>query len=160
MIRLDIRPLQFDLNLRWAQRQFIGFCHDAAQIMAELLLEMTQWKHFMSASAWVQVLDFTKSLVYSNCQNDRKVFFFFFCLFLFFSFMCHVCVLSLICLFIISGGFYALHQLSLKMDPFEIQHPKLIKKGDTVHSCEIKADATFFTPPSPELRATLFSNKC
>ena len=42
------------------------FCHDAAQIMAELYLEMTQWKNFMSASAWVQVLDFTKSLVYSN----------------------------------------------------------------------------------------------
>ena len=26
----------------------------------------------MSASAWVQVLDLAKSLVYSNCQNDRK----------------------------------------------------------------------------------------
>ena len=50
------------------------FCHDAAQIntilMAELFLEMTQWKNFMSA--WVQVLDFIKCLVYSNCQNDRK----------------------------------------------------------------------------------------
>ena len=51
----------------------------------------------------------------------ENVFFFFF----FFSFMCHVCVLSLICLFIISGGFDALHQLSVKKDPLEIQHPKL-----------------------------------
>ena len=59
-------------------------------------------------SAWVQVLEFTKSLVYSNCQNDRKCF-----VFLFFSFMCHVCVLSLICLFIISGEVDALHQLSV-----------------------------------------------
>ena len=44
--------------------------------------------------------------------------------FFFFSFMCHVCVLSLICLFIISGKFDALHQLSVKKDPLEIQHPK------------------------------------
>ena len=80
----------------------------------------------MSASAWVQVLDFTKSLVYSYCQNDRKCCCCFFCVcFFFFSFMCHLCVLSLICLFIISGGFDALHQLSLKQDPLEIQHPKL-----------------------------------
>ena len=91
--------------------------------MAELFLEMTQWKNFMSASAWVQVLDFTKSLVYSNCQNDRKwcvfvfCFFFFFLLFVF-LFMCHVCVLSLTCLFIISGGFDALHQLSVKKGSF------------------------------------------
>ena len=44
-----------------------------------------------------------------------------------FSFICHVCVLSLICLFIISGEFDALHQLSVKKkkDPLEIQHPKL-----------------------------------
>ena len=35
-----------------------------------------------------------------------------------------MCVLSLICLFIISGEFDALHQLSVKKDPFEIQHPK------------------------------------
>ena len=80
----------------------------------------------MSASAGVQVLDFTISLVYSNCQNDRKYCFVLFC----FSFMCHVCVLSLISLFIIpgcsdvspvnisfpiiSGEFDALHQLSVK----------------------------------------------
>ena len=76
----------------------------------------------MSASAWVQVLDFTKRLVYSNCQNDRFFFFFFF---FFFSFMCHVCLLSLICLFIISGGFDALHQSSVKKVPLEIQHSKL-----------------------------------
>ena len=57
--------------------QFVGFCQDAAQIMAELFLEISG-KKFMSASVWVQVLDFTKSLVYSNCQNDRKCFFFFF----------------------------------------------------------------------------------
>ena len=51
----------------------------------------------------------------------ENVFFFVF----FFSFMCHVCVLSLICLFIISGEFDALHQLSVKKGPLEIQHPKL-----------------------------------
>ena len=50
--------------------------------------------------------------------------FFFFCFF-FSSFMCYVCVLSLICLVIISGEFDALHQLSVKKDPLEIQHPKL-----------------------------------
>ena len=38
--------------------------------------------------------------------------------------MCHVCVLSLVCLFIISGELDALHQLSVKRD-LEIQHPKL-----------------------------------
>ena len=43
----------------------------------------------------------------------------------FVSFMCHICVLSLICLFIISGEFDALHQLSVKTDPLEIHHPKL-----------------------------------
>ena len=47
----------------------------------------------------------------------------FFFLFVFvFSFMCHVCVLSLICLFIISVEIDALHQLSVKKDPLEIQH--------------------------------------
>ena len=81
--------------------------------MAELFLEMTQWKNFMSASAWVQVLDFTKRLVYSNCQNDRKC-----CFFSMYAFY-HLC------LFTISGGFDALHQLSVKKDPLEIQHPKL-----------------------------------
>ena len=50
---------------------------------------------------------------------------FFFFFFVVFSFMCHVCVLSLTCLFIISGEFDALHQLSAKKDPLEIQHPKL-----------------------------------
>ena len=39
--------------------------------------------------------------------------------------MCHVCVLSLMCLFIISGEFDALHQLSVKKDPLEMPHPKL-----------------------------------
>ena len=39
--------------------------------------------------------------------------------------MCHVCVLSLVCLFIIPGELDALHQLSVKRDLFEIQHPKL-----------------------------------
>ena len=77
--------------------------------MAELFLEMAQWKIFMS---WVQVLDFTKSLIYSNCQHDR----------FFFTFMCHVCVLSLICLFIISGE---LSVKAVKKDPLEIQHSKL-----------------------------------
>ena len=44
--------------------------------MAELVLEMAQWKIFMS---WVQVLDFTKSLIYSNCQHDRFFFLFRLC---------------------------------------------------------------------------------
>ena len=72
--------------------------------------------------------------------------------------MCHVCGLSLVCLFIISGGFDALHQLSVKkiLWKYSIQS---LKTADAVHSCEIMADATFFTPPSPELGATLFSNK-
>ena len=39
--------------------------------------------------------------------------------------MCHVCLLSLICLFIISGEFDALHQLSVKKDPLEIHYPEL-----------------------------------
>ena len=60
---------------------------------------------------WVQVLDFTESLVYNNCQNNRFFFFFFF---FSFSFMCHVCILSLMCLFILSGEFDVLHQLSVK----------------------------------------------
>ena len=115
----------------------------------------------MSATAGVKVLDFTKSLVYSNCQNDRKCCCCCFCCFFVCVFSFHVCVLSLKCLFIISGGFDALHQLSVKKDPLEIQHPnQSLKTADTVHSCEIMADATFFTPPSPELGATLFSNKC
>ena len=44
---------------------------------------------------------------------------------LLFSFMCHVSVSSLICLCIISGEFDALHQLSVKKPPLEIQHPNL-----------------------------------
>ena len=44
LIRLGIRPLQADMNLRWAHMPIRWFCHDAAQIMAELFLEMTQWK--------------------------------------------------------------------------------------------------------------------
>ena len=39
--------------------------------------------------------------------------------------MCHVSVLSLVCLFIISGELDALHQLSVKKDLLEIQQPKL-----------------------------------
>ena len=55
-------------------------------------------------------------------MTENVSFFFFF----FLSFMCHVCVLSLICLlFIISGGCDALHPVSVKKDPLEIQHPKL-----------------------------------
>ena len=83
--------------------------------------------HFMSA--WVQVLDFTKSLVYSNCPNDRKCFFV--CLFVF-SFMCHLCVLSLICLFIISGEFDALHKLSVKNRILRKYSIQSLKTADTV----------------------------
>ena len=79
--------------------------------------------------------------------------------FFFFSFMCHAGVLSLICLFIISGEFDALNQLSVKMILWKYSIQSL-KTADAVHSCEIIADATFFTPPSPELSATLLSNKC
>ena len=63
--------------------------------------------------------------------------------------MCHICVLSLICLFIISCEFDALHQLSVKKDPLEIQHLKLenSRRG-------FIESATSFTPPSPELSAT------
>ena len=125
LIRLGTRPLKADLNLRWAHScQFVGFCHDVARIMAEphygrVILEMTQWKNFMSASAWVQVLDFTKSFVYSNCQNDRTCLFFFFFFFFFFVLFCfffRLCAMYAFyhCLFIISGGFEALHQLSVK----------------------------------------------
>ena len=119
------------LSLRWAHMPICWFCHDAAQIIPELVLEMTQWKNFMSASAWVQVLDFTKSLVYVNSQNDRKccfvlLFFFFFFCFLFFLFffllfffrLCAVYAFYHICLFIISGEFDALHQLSVKKGSF------------------------------------------
>ena len=104
------------MPIRW-------FCYNVAQInailMAELFLEMMQWKNFVSA--WVQVLDFTKSLV---CR--QKMFFFFF-----FLFMCHVCVLSLICLFNILGEFDALHQLSVKKDPWKYKIQSL-KTADAV----------------------------
>ena len=49
--------------------------------------------------------------------------------------------------------------LSVKKDPLAIQHPKL-ESRNAIHSCEIMADATFFTPPSPEFSAALLSNKC
>ena len=49
LIRRGIRPLQADLSLRWAHMPVRWFCHDAAQIKAELFLEMTQWKKIMSA---------------------------------------------------------------------------------------------------------------
>ena len=58
------------------------------------------------------------------------IFFFFFlllfcCLFYyFFSVVVFVVYVPPICLFIISGEFAALHQLSIKKDPLEIQHPK------------------------------------
>ena len=91
--------------------QFVGFVTNGRVIFGNSAVE----NFFMS---WVQVLDFTKSLLYSNCQHDRFFFFFFF--FFFFPFICHVCVLLLICLFIISGEFDA-----VKKDPLEIQHPKL-----------------------------------
>ena len=82
----------------------------------------------------------------------ENVFFFFF----FFSFMCHECVLSLICLFIISGGF----ELSVKKGILWKNRIQSLKTADAAHSCEIMADATILGPPSPELGATLFSNKC
>ena len=45
LIKLGIHPLQADLSLRWAHIPIRWFCHDAAQIKAELFLEMTQWKN-------------------------------------------------------------------------------------------------------------------
>ena len=89
LIRLGIRPLQADLSLRWAHMSIRWFCHDAAQIntilMAELFLEMTQWKNFISAFYVCLGTSFRyhKSLVYSNCQNDRKCFFSFFFFFVY-----------------------------------------------------------------------------
>ena len=56
-------------------------------------------------SAWVQVLDFTKSLVYNNCQNDRKCFFFFFFFVVVVFFIYAMYAFYHICLFIISGEF-------------------------------------------------------
>ena len=52
-------------------------------------------------------------------QTENVFFFFFFRL----------------CLFIISGEFDTLHQLSVKKDPLEIQHPKLqnSRRGFTVY---------------------------
>ena len=82
--------------------------------MAELFLEMTQWK------AWSIVTVKMTENVLRLCVR-----FFFFVFFFLFLFMCHVCILSLMCLFNISGEFDALHPLSVKMDPLEIQHPKL-----------------------------------
>ena len=93
--------------------------------MAELILEMTQWKK-LYVCVWSKV----------TVKMTENVFFFFF---FFFSFMCHVCVLSLICLFIISGGFDALHQLSVKKDPLEIQHPKLENSTEKCQNCENNA---------------------
>ena len=56
-------------------------------------------------------------------------FFFFFLLLLLFCFVCfRLCAMYVfyhICLFTISGEFDALHHLSVKKDPLEIQHSKL-----------------------------------
>ena len=68
-------------------------------------------------SAFYVCLDFTKSLVYSNCQNDRKCFFFRGGAG---SRLCAMHVFYHICLFIISNEFAA-----VKKDPLEIQHSKL-----------------------------------
>ena len=129
LTRLGIRPMQADLSLRWAHMPIRWFCHYAAQINSSYFWKWRSGKNVCLLGYKLDYkLDFTKSLIYSNCQNGRKCLFLFFfvCLFLlFFSFMCHVCVLSLTCLFIISGEFDALHQLSVKKDALEIQHPKL-----------------------------------
>ena len=60
------------------------------------------------------------------------LFFFFFCFFFFFFFVVVVVFVYVPCMrfitylfFIISGEFDALHQLSVKKDPLEIQHIKL-----------------------------------
>ena len=55
------------------------------------------------------------------------VFLFFFVLFLLLLFfrLCAMFAFYHICSFIISGEFDALHQLSVKKDPLEMQHPKL-----------------------------------
>ena len=50
---------------------------------------------------------------------------FFVVVFYFFFLLCPMHILSFICLFIISGEFDALHQLSVKKDLLEIQHLKL-----------------------------------
>ena len=71
LIRLGIRPLQADLSLRWAYYGRVIFGNDAVE-------------NFFVCVCLGQVLDFTKSLVYSNCQNDRKCCWFFFFFFFFF----------------------------------------------------------------------------
>ena len=63
--------------------------------------------------------------------------------------MCHVCVLSLICLFIISGEFDALHQLPVKKMILWKYSIQSLKTADAVQSCEIMADATFFICLAP-----------
>ena len=92
------------MPIRW-------FCQDAANDAGEKI-----YVCFLFMSAWVQVLDFTKSLFYSNCQNDRFFLLLLLLLLLLFSFrLCAMyAFLSLICLFIISGEFDALNQLSVK----------------------------------------------
>ena len=56
--------------------QFVGFVTTRLKLWQSYFWKWRSGKilclRFMSASAWVQVLDFTKSLVYSNCRNDSK----------------------------------------------------------------------------------------
>ena len=109
-------------------------------------------------SASVQVLDFTKSLVYSNCQNVTENVFFFF--FFFFFRLCAMYAIYHICLFIISGGFDALHQLSVKKRILWKYSIQSLKTADAVllivpvHVRDNGICAIHNTPPSPELSAT------
>ena len=128
------------LSLRWAHMQIRWFCHDAAQIKAELFLEMTQWKNFMSAFYVCSGTSFRfHKKAWSTVtvkMTENVFFFFFFFVAVFFSFMCHVCVLSLICLFILSGESDALHQLSVKKKrilwKYSIQSWQSLKTADAV----------------------------
>ena len=85
---------------------------------------------------------------------------FFFCFVI--LFMWHVCVLSLICLFIISGELDALHQLSVKKDPLELQHSKP-KNNRRCFIESVHERQWHMRHPSRRLApswALLLSNKC
>ena len=98
-----------------------------ASNMAELFWEMTQWKIFISG--WVQVLDFATSLVYSNCQNDRKC-----CCFLFFlSFFLYVPWMRFITYRFVYhfGRIWFFASIFVKKDPLEYSIQSL-KTADAV----------------------------
>ena len=141
LIRLGIRPQQADLESSLGTHaNSLVFVTTQLKLWQSyfwkwrsgkiLCLRLLGYKFQISQKAWstvtVKNVEMTENVVvvFFVCFVLFVCFFVVFFLFFFSSFMCHVCVLSFICLFIISGGFDALHQLSVKRDPMEIQHPK------------------------------------